>query len=162
VVTTRNTARARADVRPAHPGAARCWRGESPRRRSTRRPSSQIDRLRSYDRFLLDGRANSRLADDDEPPVVLYLSTTDDARDALADAADGVLSASALPTMPSGRTIYPGRGNVLFTTRTRLLERDWTVRHLSPEPTPGDHSGGTRAPLLTGHFPLGEIFASPR
>jgi hypothetical protein len=128
----------------------------------TRQPSTQIDRLRRYDRFLLDGWANSPLADDDEPPVILYVSSTDDARDALAHAADRALSASTSPTTPSGRTIYPGRSNVLFTTRTRLLERDWTVRHLTPEPTAGDHSGGTRAPLLTGHFPLGEIFASPR
>jgi hypothetical protein len=120
----------------------------------TLRPSKQRDRWRRYDRFLAETWREGRFADYHSAPLVVYLLPRTKLLPTFLKEADKHLTAWIGPTNshPS-RGSYPGRDFLLFTSRERLLDGDWTMECLPAQPagirgTATVHSRPVHVPLM--------------
>jgi hypothetical protein len=95
----------------------------------TERPHKQIDRLRRYDRWLLDGWRKGPFAAHAFAPAVIFLTSREGPLNRLIETADEIFSASygGEHTDPHEDT-YPARERVLFASREHLLAGDWMMR----------------------------------
>jgi hypothetical protein len=95
----------------------------------TERPHKQIDRLRRYDRWLLDGWRKGPFAAHTIVPAVIFLTSREGPLNRLIETADETFSASygGEHTHPREDT-YPARQRVLFASREQIFAGDWTMR----------------------------------
>jgi hypothetical protein len=95
----------------------------------TERPHKQIDRLRRYDRWLLDGWRNGPFAAHAIAPAVIFLTSREGPPGRLIETADETFSAGygGEHTDPRDDT-YPARERVLFASREQILAGDWMMR----------------------------------
>ena len=94
----------------------------------TDRPHKQIDRLRRYDWWLLEGWRETHFATHASPPTVVFLTSRERPLRRLIETADQVLSAwyGREDDGPREGT-HPARERILFTSRERIHARDWTM-----------------------------------
>lgn len=94
----------------------------------TDRPHKQIDRLRRYDWWLLQGWRETHFATHASPPTVVFLTSRERPLRRLVETADDVLSAwyGRGDAGPRGGT-HPAREQILFTSRDRIRAGDWTM-----------------------------------
>jgi hypothetical protein len=102
----------------------------------TRRAVKQLARLRRYDYFLTRGWRESRYARLDAQPMLVVVCATDKQLPSFLAGADSQLTAHVYRgAVDSPRNAdYPGRENVAFTSRPRLLAGDWRVLLVDPLP----------------------------
>lgn len=94
----------------------------------TNRPHKQQDRLRRYDRWLLDGWRRGGFAAHAAPPAVIFLTARDAPLRRLIETADSTLTAwSGRPDAGPREGAHPARQRIVFTSRDRLLALDWTM-----------------------------------
>lgn len=94
----------------------------------TDRPHKQIDRLRRYDWWLLEGWRETHFATHASPPTVVFLTSRERPLRRLVQTADQVLSAwYGLDDDGPREGIHPGRERILFTSRDRIHAGDWTM-----------------------------------
>jgi len=95
----------------------------------TERPHKQIDRLRRYDRWLLDGWRKGPFAAHAIPPAVIFLTSREGPLGRLIETADETFSAGygGEHTHPREDT-YPARQRVLFASREQIFAGDWMMR----------------------------------
>ena len=95
----------------------------------TERPHKQIDRLRRYDRWLLDGWRQGPFAAHAIAPAVIFLTAREGPLRRLIETADETFSAwYAGEHLPPREGTHPARERVLFCSRERVLARDWMMR----------------------------------
>jgi hypothetical protein len=96
----------------------------------TERPHKQIDRLRRYDRWLLDGWRKGPFALHAMAPAVIFLTSREGPLNRLIETADETFSASygRRAHASSRRHTYPARERALFVSRKHLLAGDWMMR----------------------------------
>jgi hypothetical protein len=94
----------------------------------TDRPHKQIDRLRRYDHWMLDGWRHSRFASHAIPPSVIFLTSRERPLRRLIETADNTFSAwyGRDDAGPREGT-HPARERVVFTSREHVLAGDWAV-----------------------------------
>jgi hypothetical protein len=111
----------------------------------TRRATKQLRRLRRYDWFLAEGWRASRYATLPTEPVVLVVCADERQLRPFAHAADTELRAWVRDDASSLRddSPHPGRDQVGFTTRERLLTGNWNVLQVPPMP-PSERDGSDR------------------
>jgi hypothetical protein len=95
----------------------------------TERPHKQIDRLRRYDRWLLDGWRTGPFAAHAIPPAVIFLTSREGPLSRLIETADETFSAcyGGEHTHPREDT-HPARERVLFASREQIFAGDWMMR----------------------------------
>jgi len=95
----------------------------------TDRPHKQLDRLRRYDHFLLDGWRHTHFAAHATPPSVLFLTARDQPLARLIQTADQTFTAWHGNEHATAREgTHPARQRVVFTSRERILNGDWTMQ----------------------------------
>ena len=95
----------------------------------TDRPHKQLDRLRRYDHFLLDGWRHTHFATHATPPSVLFLTARDQPLARLIQTADQTFTAWHGAKQATAREgAHPARQRVVFTSRDRILKGDWTMQ----------------------------------
>ena len=103
----------------------------------TERPHKQIDRLRRYDRWLLDGWRGAHFAAHSIPPSVIFLTARERPLRRLIETADRTFAAWHGHEHAGPRQgTHPARQRVVFTSRERVLAGDWTMQRtpsLPPE-----------------------------
>ena len=101
----------------------------------TERPHKQIDRLRRYDWWLLEGWRETHFATHAIPPTVVYLTARSRPLRGLIKAADQTFSAwhGRHDAGPREGT-HPARERVVFASRERMLAADWTVERAPSMP----------------------------
>jgi hypothetical protein len=102
----------------------------------TERPHKQIDRLRRYDYWLLNGWRESRFADHSIAPSVIFLTARERPLRRLIETADRTFAAwhGSEHAGPREGT-HPARQRVVFTSRERVLAGDWMM-HRTPSLPP--------------------------
>jgi hypothetical protein len=101
----------------------------------TQRPAKQIPKLRRYDHFLTAGWRDTRYAELDIEPAVIFVCTNDAQIPAFVREADRCLTAwHADPKAPRSVGEHIGREQVAITSRSRLLRSDWRVSQVPPLP----------------------------
>lgn len=112
----------------------------------TRRATKQLDRLRRYDWFLAEGWRESRYATLPHEPIVLVVCASERQLEPFVRAADGALTAWSGNDAQARRAygFHPGREQVGFTTRDRLLAGDGELLQVPPTP-PTERHGRDRA-----------------
>lgn len=101
----------------------------------TDRPHKQIDRLRRYDHWLLDGWRQSRFAEHSAPPSVIFLTAREKPLGRLIETADQALTAWHGNAQAGPREgIYPARQRTVFTSRERLRAGNWTMLRVPLDP----------------------------
>lgn len=112
----------------------------------TARPSKNIDKLRRYDRFLLDGWKKSRWRDGDMVPAVLFVVPHEKHIPAFLECADEHLTAFWRRDDYPNRAYYPGREQIAFTTFEQIKSGQWLVWQVAERHQfkrhPGDEPGG--------------------
>jgi len=94
----------------------------------TERPHKQIDRLRRYDWWLLEGWRETHFATHPVAPSVIYLTARSQPLRALIRAADRTFSAWHGRRDAGPREgVHPARQGVMFASRERVLSGDWTM-----------------------------------
>ncbi len=94
----------------------------------TDRPHKQIDRLRRYDHWMLDGWRHGRFASHAVPPTVMFLTSRERPLRGLIATADQTFSAWYGHEHAGPREgVHPARERVSFTSRERVLRGDWAV-----------------------------------
>src|SRR5271166_4088918 len=94
----------------------------------TDRPHKQIDRLRRYDWWLLEGWRETHFATHSIAPTVIFLTSRERPLRRLIETADQVLSAwYGLDDEGPREGTHPGRERILFTSRDRIHAGDWTM-----------------------------------
>jgi hypothetical protein len=94
----------------------------------TDRPHKQIDRLRRYDWWLLEGWRETHFATHSMPPAVVFVTSRERPLRRLVETADRALSAWYGHRHAGGREgSHPAREQILFTSRDRILAGDWTM-----------------------------------
>jgi Replication-relaxation len=95
----------------------------------TERPHKQIDRLRRYDRWLLDGWRGGPFAAHAIPPAVIFLTSCEGPLSRLIETADETFSAwyAGEHADPCEGT-HPARERGLFASREQILAGDWMMR----------------------------------
>ena len=94
----------------------------------TDRPHKQIDRLRRYDWWLLEGWRETHFARHSMPPAVVFVTSRERPLRRLVETADRVLSAWYGHRHASAREgTHPAREQILLTSRERIRARDWTM-----------------------------------
>lgn len=94
----------------------------------TDRPHKQIDRLRRYDWWLLEGWRQTHVATHASAPTVIFLTSRERPLRRLIETADQVLSAWHGPERAGPREgIHPARECILLTSRERVFASDWTM-----------------------------------
>ena len=95
----------------------------------TDRPHKQLDRLRRYDHFLLDGWRHTNFATHATPPSVLLLTAREQPLTRLIQTADQTFTAWHGAKQASAREgSHPARQRTVFTSRQRILQGDWTMQ----------------------------------
>ena len=98
----------------------------------TGRAHKQIDRLRRYDHWLLDGWRHTRFAAHAIPPAVLYITAQKQALNNLVQTADRTFTAWHSPQhATASEGVHPARQRILFTSRARILSGDWGMLRTS-------------------------------
>jgi hypothetical protein len=106
----------------------------------------QVDRLRRYEHFLLDGFRHTHFATHAIPPTVLYITTRPAALASLLHAADRTLTAWHGPPHANARDgVYPARERILLTTRQQILNGNWVMQRASRRPSLAGEPSGTGA-----------------
>ena len=94
----------------------------------TDRPHKQIDRLRRYDWWLLEGWRQTHFATHSMAPVVIFLTSRERPLRRLVQTAHRTLSAWYGRDHAGPREgVHPAREQILFTSRDRIRSRDWTM-----------------------------------
>ncbi|HWX46213.1 MAG TPA: replication-relaxation family protein [Solirubrobacteraceae bacterium] len=102
----------------------------------TARPHKQLDRLRRYDWLLTEGWMDGRFAHHPIPPAMVLVTLRESTLAALVRAADETLCASrGKSDQDPLQGDYRGRDRIVFTTRERILARDWRMLRV-PRLTP--------------------------
>jgi hypothetical protein len=103
----------------------------------TDRPHKQIDRLRRYDHWLLDGWRHSHFAEHSAPPSVIFLTARERPLRRLIETADQTFTAWHGQEHAGPREgTHPARERIVFTSREHILAGDWTMQRtpsLPPE-----------------------------
>jgi Replication-relaxation len=95
----------------------------------TERPHKQVDRLRRYDRWLLEGWRESLFATHSIAPSVLFLTAAERPLRRLIETADQTFSAWHGHEHAGPREgTHPARQRVVFSSRERVLAGDWTMQ----------------------------------
>jgi hypothetical protein len=95
----------------------------------TERPHKQIDRLRRYDRWLLDGWQKGPFAAHAIAPAVIFLTSREGPLNRLIETSDETFSAGYGGEQTHPRDdAYPARERVLFASRERIFAGDWMMR----------------------------------
>ncbi len=95
----------------------------------TERPHKQIDRLRRYDYWLLDGWRQTYFATHSIAPSVIFLTARERPLRRLIETADQTFTAWYGHEHAGPREgTHPARQRVVFTTRERVLAGDWTMQ----------------------------------
>jgi Replication-relaxation len=125
----------------------------------TERPHKQIDRLRRYDRWLLDGWRKGPFAAHAIAPAVIFLTSREGPLNRLIETADETFSASygGEQTHPREDT-YPARERVLFASREQVLAGDWMMRRTPSLPSALREEPGVCEPRLI-KYELPSLFA---
>jgi hypothetical protein len=127
----------------------------------TNRPHKQIDRLRRYEHFLLDGWRHTRFAAHATPPSVLFLTAREQPLARLIQTADETFTAwhgAPHATAPEGT--HPARQRTVFTSRQRILEGDWTMQRTpSLPPEARDPASGSTCVPRRIDYDLPALFA---
>jgi Replication-relaxation len=125
----------------------------------TDRPHKQIDRLRRYDRWLLDGWRKGPFAAHAIPPAVIFLTSREGPLSRLIETADETFFASygGEHTHPSEDT-YPARERVLFASREQVLAGDWAMRRAPSLPAALREEPGVCEPRVI-EYDLSSLFA---
>jgi hypothetical protein len=98
----------------------------------TDRPHKQVDRLRRYDHFLLDGWRHTHFAEHATPPSVLFLTAREQPLTRLIQTADQTFTAwHGAEHSTTREGTHPARQRVVFTSRDRIMKGDWTM-HRTP------------------------------
>jgi hypothetical protein len=123
----------------------------------TGRSNKQIDRLRRYDYWLLDGWRHTHFAAHAIPPTVLILTAKPGPLASLIQTADKTLTAwHGPPHANPAEGIYPGRQRIIFTTRDNILESNWTMYRTPSLPSSASKQA-SRTPRTVDYNPL-ELF----
>src|SRR5271166_4494997 len=94
----------------------------------TDRPHKQIDRLRRYDWWLLEGWRETHFATHSIAPTVIFLTSRERPLRRLIETADQVLSAwYGLDDEGPREGTHPARERIFFTSRERIHASDWTM-----------------------------------
>jgi hypothetical protein len=94
----------------------------------TERPHKQVDRLRRYDRWFLSGWRASEYGRHAIAPAVLFLTAHETPLRRLVETADSTLSAwRAGPSAGPREGVHPARQRIVFSSRERLVDGDWTM-----------------------------------
>lgn len=94
----------------------------------TERPHKQADRLRRYDRWLLDGWCRGHFATHASGPVVVFVTARERPLRRLVEIADKAFSAWHGHQHAGPREgTHAARQHVLFTSSERVLAGDWTT-----------------------------------
>lgn len=126
----------------------------------TRRASKLIAKLPRYDRFLADGWRRTRYATLPGEPAVLFVVRDDEDLGHVIRQAHRELTAWVGPSGADDlQGHFPGREELAFTTRSRLLAGADTVLQVNPQPeqTPG---GKTQPTTIETFLPLTRLFQS--
>lgn len=108
----------------------------------TARPHKQVDRLRRYDHWLLEGWRHTPFATHAIPPAILYITAHEQPLSALIQAADRTLSAwHGPPHATAMEGVHPARQRILFTSRVCLEQGDWRMRRV-PNLLPSSRKSG--------------------
>jgi hypothetical protein len=95
----------------------------------TDKPHKQVDRLRRYDHFLLDGWRHTRFATHATPPSVLFLTAREQPLTRLIQTADQTFTAWHGAEQSTAREgPHPARQRTVFTSRERIMRSDWTMQ----------------------------------
>jgi Phage integrase family len=95
----------------------------------TERPHKQIDRLRRYERWLLDGWRGGPFAPHAIPLAVIFLTAREGPLSRLIETADETFSAWYADEHAGPREgTHPARERVLFCSRGHVLAGDWMMR----------------------------------
>lgn len=102
----------------------------------TNRPHKQLDRLRRYDRWLLDGWRESHFAEHSAAPSVIFLTAREGPLQRLIETADQTFSSWYGNGQVGPREgTHPARQRTVFTSRERILAGDWRM-HRTPSLPP--------------------------
>lgn len=102
----------------------------------TDRPHKQLDRLRRYDRWLLDGWRESHFAEHSASPSVIFLTAREGPLQRLIETADQTFSSWYGNGHVGPREgTHPARQRTVFTSRERILAGDWRM-HRTPSLPP--------------------------
>ena len=125
----------------------------------TERPHKQIDRLRRYDRWLLDGWRKGPFAAHAIAPAVIFLTSREGPLSRLIETADETFSASygGEHTHPH-EDIYPARERVLFASREQIFAGDWMMRRTPSLPAALREEPAVCEPRLI-KYDLASLFA---
>jgi hypothetical protein len=95
----------------------------------TERPHKQIDRLRRYDRWMLDGWRQAHFGTHSIAPSVVFLTARERPLRRLIETADRTFEAWHGNEHAGPREgTHPARQRVVFTSRERILAGDWTMQ----------------------------------
>jgi hypothetical protein len=127
----------------------------------TDRPHKQIDRLRRYEHFLLDGWRHTRFAAHSTPPSVLFLVAREQPLARLIQTADETFTAWHGAKHSTAREgTHPARQRTVFTSRQRILAGDWTMQRTpSLPPDTRDQASGSICVPRPIEYDLPTLFA---
>lgn len=127
----------------------------------TRRASKLASKLARYDAFLSDGWRRTWHARSRHEPAVLFVIRDEKHLDAAIREADRQLTAWIGPSggrPEQGR--YPGREEIGFTTRQRLIESDSVVVQVTPRPPSRPRHRQAKVPIVETALSLSTLFAA--
>lgn len=108
----------------------------------TDRPHKQIDRLRRYDWWLLEGWRDTEFAAHAKSPAALFITSRERPLRRLVETADKALSAWYGDGHTGPRTgTHPARERILFTSAERIRAGDWHMAR-TPGLPPGLREDG--------------------
>jgi hypothetical protein len=109
----------------------------------TERPHKQIDRLRRYDHWLLDGWRQSHFAEHSAPPSVIFLMAREQPLRRLIETADQTFTAwyGHRDAGPREGT-HSARERIVFTSRERIFAGSWIMQR-TPSLPPALREGRT-------------------
>jgi hypothetical protein len=125
----------------------------------TRRATKLTGKLARYDHFLTEGWRRTRYARHPDEPAVLFITRTDTHLPNALSEADRQLTAHARPDNDATRACYPGREELAFTSRGRLLDGDDTILQTTPQANPEARPAHTRTPTLQARLSLSTLFS---
>jgi hypothetical protein len=112
----------------------------------TRRPHKQTDRLRRYDHWFLHQWEETHYTTHAIPPTLLLLTDHDQPLNTLIQTTDQTLTAwHAPPHTNAAQGTHPARQRIIITSRTRILQNDWTMHRL-PNLPPAARQKATTTP----------------
>jgi hypothetical protein len=124
----------------------------------TRKATKLTGKLARYDHFLTDGWRRTRYARHPDEPAVLFITRTDEHLPNVLREADRQLTAHAGTDSDPTRTRYPGREELAFTSRRRLLEGEDTILQTTPRASRQARTAQATTPSLQARLPLSTLF----